>query len=220
MVSASPMDREPRDKCHTVSERVGPDASDQRDLKDMIMQSRNKTATAVQSNGNWKNLPESDQDFVLRCLKVLAETRHDIDGMCRLLPRMSLEMTVDAQRRTHDRLSRSLMDYMLCIGYMISRIRETDPTEPDYCDRLRQYIGSHDWERIAQPLFSVLAAVTTSGSAMECDYLPARLINTVARFCLKLSIFAGFQRRRSGLFSRYQIDAIQMEATSLMGMQS
>lgn len=174
-------------------------------------------ATAVKSNDNWENLLEADHDFVLCCRRLLAETQHDIEGMCRVLPRMPAEMTADAQRRIHDRLSRSLMDYMLCIGYMISRIRETDPMEPDYCDRLRQYIDCHDWESIAQPLFAVLAVFATSASAVESAYLPARLIKAVATFCLKLSILSVFPKR-PGLFSRYQIDAIQKEATSLMTM--
>lgn len=186
----------------------------------MTTQSRDRTAPVVHSNGQWENLSESDQDFAMRCRKVLSETRQDIDGMCRLLPRMSLEMSVETQRRIHELLSSSLTDYLLCIGYMISRIRETDPTEPDHCDRLRQYVGCHDWENIAQPLFSVLAVVATSASAMESVYLPTRLIEEVAKFCLKLSILSGSPRSRPGLFSRYQIDAIQMEATSLMVMQS
>lgn len=176
-------------------------------------------ATKVKSNNNGTRFSEADRDFVLCCRRLLAETQHDIEGMCRVLPRMPAEMTADTQRRIHDRLSRSLMDYMLCIGYMISRIRETDPMEPDYCDRLRQYIDCHDWESIAQPLFSVLAVFATSDSAMEGAYLPAHLIKAVATFCLRLSILAVSPKKR-GLFSRYQIDAIQKEATSLMAMQS
>lgn len=116
-------------------------------------------------------LCDEDRAFVRRAKQVLRETRHELDGICVLIPRMSLMSGRDANQLA-EHFSSEITDYTLAVGYVISRILESDVADPEYCHILTDYIHCFDWEDMVLPCSSMEAAI----AAASLDHLSTFII--------------------------------------------